>query len=102
MFEKNKGSVTTGIIIAFTLYGFLSQYLFACIIAGIVLAIMIRCLWVPHLPPVLVYIFLYQFLQVFGAIVYGDFLNRPLELLFQSKDVSYLLVITLSQLGLMA
>ncbi len=89
-------------MICFVVYSFFSQYLWLTIFAGIVLAIIITSLQKPYIPPVLVYLFGFHWLQVFSSISYADYLNQPMDIAFESKDLEYLFWVTMLQIGVMA
>lgn len=102
MSDRIKNNAIGPIIVIFGLYAFLSQYPAITIIAGVTLAIIVAVLWTPRIPPMLPYIFAYQFLQIFGAVWFADFLHKPLDIVFESLDAEFLVTFTLMQLALMA
>ncbi|MBS1778682.1 MAG: hypothetical protein JST70_05115 [Bacteroidetes bacterium] len=102
MAEKRPNNAIVSIIVIFSLYAFISQYAYVSIIAGLALATIVALLWTPRIPPMLPYLFAYQFLQIFGAIWYADFLHQPLDSLYESIDSEFLVMFTLIQLVLMA
>ncbi|MCB0698341.1 MAG: hypothetical protein KDC11_00775 [Chitinophagaceae bacterium] len=96
------GRVEVYILLCFLLYGFASQYLLLSLLGGVVLIILLKQLWRPHVPPVLLYLLGFHWLQVFFSIVYADFVGVTMDRLYDSHDTETLLTITLVQIALMA
>lgn len=90
------------IILFFLLYGLVSQYFVLSAIAGLVLVILVRLLWKPFIPPVLLVFIGFHWVQVFATVLFADFVGNTLDNLFESSDVEYLLFITFAQLVIYA
>ena len=86
----------------FIVYAFFSEYLWLTIFSGVVLLVIVSSLQKPYIPPVLVYLLGFHWLQVFAAVVYASYLDLPLEEAFESKDLEVLLWVTILQIGTMA
>jgi hypothetical protein len=105
----NSNKINLFPFIACLIYGFFSQYLFLCIVAGLSLTIIVKELWKPNLPLAVLYFFVFQWAQVFTVIPYLDFAdpNNPLDIQLANIDLStykaqFLEVASLIQLALMA
>ncbi len=92
------GQLDGVILVLFFLYGLISQYFMLTILAGYVLVILLKSLWKPFTPPVLLYFVGLQWLQVFTSILYADFLGQSIAELFDSKDIEFLFAMTFLQL----
>ncbi|HVW99443.1 MAG TPA: hypothetical protein VHA52_03245, partial [Candidatus Babeliaceae bacterium] len=97
--DDNKVAKTTlAIFVLSYVYGLYSQYFFLCILSGLVLIAMIKLLWQPYIPAVLLYFFLFQWVQIATAIIYADFVRERMEILFSNSSPQLLMVVTLLQL----
>ncbi|MBS1774584.1 MAG: hypothetical protein JST82_17135 [Bacteroidetes bacterium] len=65
------------------------------------LIIIVSLLWKPYVPPALVFLFSYQWLQIFGAVFYSDYLGIPIDELFNGVDSEVLFLATLTQVIIM-
>jgi len=86
------------ILVLFFLYGLASQYFVLTLIAGYVLVVILKSLWKPFCPPVLLYFISLQWLQVFASILYADFLGVGIPELFGSHDIEFLFIMTFLQI----
>lgn len=89
------------ILLIFILYSFLSQYMLLTLLAGVLLVLIINLLFKPYIPPVVVYLFFFHWIQIFGAVLYCDFLGQPFEIVFESIDTDYLFAVTMLQICVM-
>lgn len=99
---KDNTSFITLLLFASVAYGLFSQYLWVSVVGGISLAVIISQLWKPYIPPVLLYLFGYHWIQIFGSVIYADYLGKTLDVLYDSKEAEILVAATLGQLTLMA
>ncbi|MBL7683285.1 MAG: hypothetical protein JNK00_07970 [Flavipsychrobacter sp.] len=97
----DKVQIDQFVIFPFILYSFFSQYMWITIVAGISFYIILSSLWVKYLPPMLTYLFLYQWIQVFGGVLYSDYMGIPFDELFTSKDADGLFIATFIQMAVM-
>jgi len=88
------GNMDSYVILAFIIYGFFSQYLFLSITGGISLVIILRSLWKPFVPPVLLFFMSFHWLQVFASIVHADVAGLSLDELHNSHNTDLLLFMT--------
>lgn len=96
------GNADSIILICFLLYGFVSQYLFLSVLGGITAIVIMKLLWKPYLPPVLLFFMSFHWVQVFTCILYADFMGVNADVLFNSNGTEYLFGITFVQLMVMA
>lgn len=96
------GNVDSYIMLGFLIYGLISQYLFLTILGGLTFIVIIRSLWKPYTPPVLLFFLMFHWLQVFSSIVYADFLGESIDELFSSDDTPFLFFMTFLQLIVIA
>ncbi|MFN4246526.1 MAG: hypothetical protein ACK4EY_02320 [Flavipsychrobacter sp.] len=99
---NKKASYVIPVMLFFVVYAFFSEYLWLTIFSGVVLLVIISSLQKPYIPPVLVYLFGFHWLQVFAAVGYASYLGVPLEEAFDSKDLEVLFWVTILQIGVMA
>lgn len=92
------GNADVAILLIFFMYSMISQHFVLCIAAGISLVIIIKHLWKPYLPPVLLFFICFQWLQVFSSVLFADFSGESLDMLFNSKDTDFLFLMTFLQL----
>lgn len=97
-FKGYIGNVDSYIMILFLFYGLVSQYLFLTILGGLTLISILRNLWKPYAPPVLLFFMLFHWLQVFSSVLYSDFKGESIDILFDSSDTEYLFIITFLQI----
>lgn len=90
------------VIFLFALYGLVSQYFLLSLLAGAVLIFLLKSLWRPYIPPVLLFMLALHWLQVFFSIVYADVSELTLENLYGSSDLEPLFVATFLHIGVMA
>jgi hypothetical protein len=88
----------TPTFILFVLYSFVSQYMLLTLLAGIALVLIVNLIYKPYIPPVVVYLFFFHWIQVFAAILYCDFLGQTFEEVFESIDTDYLFAVTMLQI----
>ena len=62
-------------LIVCTIYSFFSNFFLLSVIAGFVLTIITKELWRPYTPAALLYLFVFQWAQVFTVVHYMDFLD---------------------------
>lgn len=86
------------ILVLFFLYGLASQYILLSVLAGYVLVVILKTLWKPFVPPVILFFVGLQWLQVFASVWYADFMGMSIAELFGSKDVEFLFIMTFLQL----
>ncbi len=91
------GNVDSYIMILFLFYGLISQYLFLTILGGLTLIVILRNLWKPFTPPVLLFFMLFHWIQVFSSILYSDFKGQTIDVLFGSSDTEFLFTMTFIQ-----
>jgi hypothetical protein len=91
------------------LYGLISNYLLVCVVAGFVLSIIVKELWRPFLPPVLLYFFIFHWAQIFMVVPYMDFTSMMKESAYTLTTISLetdraqlLVIMSLLQLAVMA
>lgn len=97
-----KASYVIPTMLFFIVYAFFSEYLWLTIFSGAMLLVIIYSLNKPYVPPVLVYLFSFHWLQVFAAVGYASYLGQPLEVAFESQDLEPLFWTTILQIGTMA
>jgi hypothetical protein len=85
-------------MLAFLIYGLISQYLFLTVLGGLTFIIIIRSLWKPFTPPVLLFFIMFHWLQVFSSILYADFKGYTIDVLFNSEDTNFLFFFTFLQI----
>lgn len=90
------------IMVCFVIYAFFSQYQWLTVFAGAVLVTIFQSLHREHIPPVLVYLLGFHWLQVYSSVLYADYLKMPLEETFGSSNLEYLFWLTIGQIGVMA
>lgn len=100
--EKYIGKIDGVILSLSVLYGLFSQYFFLCVLSGIALVVILKRLWKPYVPPVLVFFLTFHWVQVFFSIVYVDFLGLTIDKAFDSNDTETLFAFTFLQLIVMA
>ena len=107
-YSKPNHSGLIYVIFAFLLYGFFSDYFVITLIAGLVLALIIKELFRPFIPAALLYLFIFQWAQVFMVVPFVDSLDstRPDESSYLQtsldSDSQLLVIVTLLQLAIMA
>ncbi len=97
-----KASYVVPVMLFFIVYAVFSEYLWLTIFSGVILLVIIHSLQKPYVPPVLVYLFSFHWLQVFAAVGYASYLDQPLDMAFESKDLEPLFWMTILQIGTMA
>lgn len=97
-----KASRVIPVMVCFIIYAFFSEYLWLTIFSGFILLVIIHSLQKPYIPPVLVYLFGFHWLQVFSSINYADYSGLTLDEAFGSKELEYLFWVTMLQIGVMA
>lgn len=101
-FQRYLGNFDVYVFISFFLYGLISQYFLLSVLSGITLIAIIRNLWKPYVPPVLLFFITFQWLQVFASVLYADTLGEKLGSLFGSTDLEFLFVMTFIHIMIMA
>lgn len=96
------GNVDSYIMLVFLIYGLLSQYLFLTILGGLTFIVILRNLWKPYTPPVLLFFIIFHWLQVFASILYADFKGQSIDVLFSSHDTYFLFFATFLQIIIIA
>lgn len=96
------GNVDSVMLLIFFIYGLLSQYFLLTITAGVAAVIIFRYLWRPYFPPVLLFFISFHWLQVFASILYADFMQEPIHVLFGSTDSDFLFFMTFLHIIAMA
>ncbi len=101
--NNTKQTVATGsILVVFAVYALFSQYVWVTLLAGAGLAIILTQLWKPYIPPVLLYLLMYHWVQVFGAVLYSDYLGIQFDEMYGAENVELLFYATLIQIAIMA
>lgn len=95
------GNVDSYILLLFLLYGLFSQYLFLSLLGGITFIVIVRSLWKPYTPAVLLFFVLFHWVQVFSSLLYADVSDLSFDVLYGSKDTEFLFAMTLMQLMVM-
>ncbi len=101
-FKGYIGNVDSYIMLLFLGYGLFSQYLFLTILGGFTFIVTLRNLWKPYTPPVLLFFILFHWIQVFASILYADFMEQTIDVLFESSDTEFLFMMTFIQLIIIA
>lgn len=101
-FKGYIGNVDSYIMLLFLFYGLFSQYLFLTILGGLTFIVILRNLWKPFTPPVLLFFILFHWIQVFASILYADFMKQTIDVLFESGDTEFLFTMTFIQLIIIA
>lgn len=99
---EKKASHVVPVMVSFIVYAFFSEYLWLTIFSGLMLLVIIHSLQKPYIPPVLVYLLGFHWLQVFASINYADYMGLPLDQAFESKDLETLFWVTMLQIGVMS
>lgn len=92
------GNVDSYIMLVFLIYGLISQYLILTILGGLTFIVILRNLWKPFTPPVLLFFIIFHWLQVFSSILYADFKGQTIDVLFNSEDTYFLFFATFLQI----
>lgn len=100
--QKYIGNFDANILVAFFCYGLMSQYFLLSLISGVTLVVLIKNLWKPFLPPVLLFFLSFHWIQVFSSIIYADFLGLSLDVVYGSSDLEFLFGMTFFHIILMA
>lgn len=64
--------------------------------------VVLRMLWKPYTPPVLLFFMMFHWLQVFSSLLYADSLSMNVEELSNTKDVQFLFAMTFVHIMIMA
>lgn len=89
-----------GIVMIF--YCAYSQFPILSIGCFLVLLVIIKLLWKSYRPAVMLYWFLYQWLQLFSAIIFSDFLGLTINVWTQTKTGEYTILLGLAGLLIQA
>lgn len=95
------GNVDSYILLLFLVYGLFSQYLFLSLLGGIAFIVIVRSLWKPYTPAVLLFFVMFHWVQVFSSLLYADVSGLSFDTLYRSKDTEFLFSMTLLQLIVM-
>lgn len=90
------------ILLLFSLYGLVSQHFYLVILGGFAFIVVLRLLWKPYTPPVLLFFMIFHWLQVFSSLLYADSLGLDIQELFNTKDIHFLFTMTFVHIVIMA
>jgi hypothetical protein len=97
-----KKTNATPILIFFGIYSFFSQYPILTLFSGIVLLLIINLTFKAFIPPIITYLFIFHWIQIFGSILFTDFMGVPFEAAFECDGMDYLYAVTMLQICVMA
>lgn len=88
-------------MLLFGIYGVFSHHFLLCLLSGFVLIVLIKALWKPYVPPVMLFFLTFHWVQIFACILYADFQGATLDVAYESKDTEFLFFMTLLQIMIM-
>ena len=93
LLRQPKVKLSTGVwvlvLTTFFVYAAQSIYPMLSLLSFGILLLIIKLFWKFNQPAVVLFWFLYQWLQIFAAIIFSDYLNRPMNLWARSNTVEY-------------